>query len=37
MLRELWQAGVQVLNWPVTTSFHDAVSSSLSRQPFWSR
>jgi uncharacterized protein (DUF58 family) len=37
MLRELWQAGVQVLNWPVNTSFHDAIGSSLHRQPFWSR
>lgn len=36
MLRELWQAGIQVLNWPVNTPFHDAVGSSLSRQPFWS-
>jgi uncharacterized protein (DUF58 family) len=37
MLRELWQAGVQVLNWPVNTPFHDVVGSSLSRQSFWSR
>jgi uncharacterized protein (DUF58 family) len=37
MLRELRQAGVQVLNWPVNTPFHHVVSSSLIRQPFLSR